>query len=228
MFVFLVAYRARGVQTFRREQIMNMTKSIKTYFGKHNVPYKIVIIEQNDNSRFNRGKLLNVAFLESELRLQGSRTYVHFNVDYEFNQDFPFPEDLLNFTSGIIDLHRPNYPVLGAACIFDSHTYKKIGGFPNDLYGWGGDDWAIYNRIVNAGVVIQTPKHLFNSGLVIEHTVTFNNDFSQNNKNMILAKRNDSTTNGLLTCNYHVDKHGEFHDGNTVIHYLVNIYSINA
>ena len=223
MFVFLIAYRARGIQTFRRAQIVNMIESINTYFGKHEIPYKIVVIEQDDDERFNRGKLLNIAFLESENRLHGPRTYFHFNVDYEFNQEFPFPRELLTFTSGIIDLHRPNYPVLGAACVFDNESYKRMGGFPNDLYGWGGDDWAIYNRAMAAGVYIQTPQGLFNSGFVIEHNVIFNNDSSQNDKNMNLAKRNDSSTNGLSTCNYSITRKGEFHNENNIIHYLVSI-----
>mgnify|MGYP000135231218 CR=1 FL=1 len=222
MFVFLIAYRARGLQTFRRGQIVRMLESIKTYFGKHGVPFTILIAEQDDDERFNRGKLLNAAFLESELLLTRPHKYVHFNVDYEFNQDFPFPAELLTFTSGIIDLHRLQLPVLGAACVFDADSYKKMGGFPNDLCGWGGDDWAIYNRAMSAGVKVHTPDGLFNSGLVIEHCVTFNNDTSMNDTNMQLAKRNDSDTNGVSTCTYRVTGKGEFHAGN-VIHYLVVI-----
>ena len=223
MFVFLISYRARGIQTFRRGQIIRMIESIKTYFGKHGVPFAIFIAEQDDDKRFNRGKLLNAAFLESECGFLGPRKYVHFNVDYEFNQDFPFPKQLLAFTSGIIDLHRPPYPVLGAACVFDGESYKKMGGFPNDLHGWGGDDWAIYNRAMSAGVDVQTPIGLFNSGFVIEHSVRFDNDSSMNNTNMELAKRNDSATNGLSTCVYKVTNKGEFHDGKNVIHYLFDI-----
>jgi hypothetical protein len=200
-----------------------MIESIKTYFGKHGVPFTILIAEQNDDERFNRGKLLNVAFLESELNLTGPRKYVHFNVDYEFNQEFPFPGELIAFTTGIIDLHRPDYPVLGAACVFDPNSYKQMGGFPNDLHGWGGDDWAIYNRAMSAGVEIHTPAGLFNSGFVIEHKVTFDVDFSANDRNRLLANRNDSLTNGVSTCTYTVSGKGEFHDGDLVLHYLVDI-----
>jgi len=49
MFVFLIAYRARGNQSFRREQIIVMLKNIESYLGKHSIEYRMMICEQNDD-----------------------------------------------------------------------------------------------------------------------------------------------------------------------------------
>ena len=76
MFVFLVAYRARHPQTFRRQEIITMLESIKLYFTKHTIEYKIVIIEQNNNNYFNRGVLLNAAFIEAEKLLLNDSKYI--------------------------------------------------------------------------------------------------------------------------------------------------------
>ena len=80
-----------------------------------------------------------------------SKQYFHMNVDCAFNLSRKYPQKLLDFDKGIIDLHKYHeLPTLGSACIFDADSYKLINGFPNDLEGWGGEDWAIYNRIIKA------------------------------------------------------------------------------
>jgi hypothetical protein len=223
MFVFLVAYRARHPQTFRRQEIITMLESIKLYFTKHTIEYKIVIIEQNNNNYFNRGVLLNAAFIEAEKLLLNDSKYIHFNTDYKFNQERPFPSEFLNHTNGFLDLYRPGIPVLGAACVFNSESYIQINGFPNDLHGWGGDDWAIYNRIIRKNIPILTPPELFNSGFILDETLLPPNvnDNSRNEQNMELAKRDDIDSNGINSCVYTIDGNGEFHNGTQIFHFLI-------
>ena len=224
MFVFLVAYRARGNQTFRREQIGMLLNNISTYFSKHNIEYKVMICEQNDDAKFNRGKLLNIAFLESENLFNFPKKYFHMNTDYLFDLNRNFPLEILNLNKGVIDLHRPPADVLGAACVFDSESYNTINGFPNDLLGWGGDDWAIYNRLVRKNVPIFYPNNLFNSGFIIENNDDKKTtDTSNNDRNMALSKRDDISTNGLSSCIYKINNKGEFHNENYIHHYLVDL-----
>lgn len=224
MFVFLVAYRARGIQQFRRDQICLLMDNIKSYFTKNNLDYKIMICEQNNDERFNRGKILNVAFLESEKLFNVPKKYFHMNTDYLFDLNRSFPLEILNLNNGVIDLHRPPYDVLGAACVFDSESYNTINGFPNDLLGWGGDDWAIYNRLVKKNISIFYPENLTNSGFVMENNDDAHiKDQSNNGRNMQLAMRDDITTNGLSSCIYTIDSTGEFHNNNDIHHYLIDL-----
>ena len=224
MFIFLVAYRARGIQKVRRDQICLLIENINFYFNKHNVKYKILICEQNDDEKFNRGKLLNVAFLESEKLFNFSKKYFHMNTDYLFDLNRDFPLEILNLNSGVIDLYRPPFDVLGAACVFDPESYKIINGFPNDLLGWGGDDWAIYNRLLKKNISIFYPTNLINSKFIIENNddkrVT---DTSNNNKNIELSKRDDININGLSSCIYTINNKGEFHNEVNIYHYLVDL-----
>jgi hypothetical protein len=224
MFVILVSYRARGIQVFRRSQVIALMSNIDIYFNKYNIEYKIIICEQDDNNLFNRGMLLNIAFLESEkiYKNHNNIIYMHMNTDYLFDLNRVFPDEFINFNSGFIDIHRPPYPVLGAACIFDAKSYLEINGFPNDLCGWGGDDWAIYNRIIKKQIPLLTPHGLFNSGFIIEINERFNNDTSQNNKNVELAHRNDLELNGLNNCCYRINSYGEFNNKN-VFHLIVSL-----
>jgi len=220
MFIVLVSYRSRGNQTFRREQLIKMLDNTCAYFKNNGLECKIVVAEQYNNNKFNRGFLLNVAFLES--KVFQCKKYFHMNVDYYFDLTKKIPEELLN-VKGFIELFKPPYPVLGSACVFDSDSYELINGFPNDLEGWGGDDWAIYNRIKTKQIkLIETPNHICNSGIITEINNQFCVDQSNNEKNIRLSFRPDIDTNGINSIHYKIDGHGEFHNGNDIIHLLVN------
>ena len=222
MFIIIVAYRARGIQQFRRKQIIDSIHNFKTYFEQNNIEYKIVVTEQNNDNKFNRGLLLNAGFLECEKKYTFPKKYMHMNADYTFDLSRKFPEEMLTFEKGFLDLFRPVLGVLGAACLFDTESYNIINGFPNDLEGWGGDDWAIYNRIIQNNINHIMPDGLHNSKFIIEERDTFNKDSSNNDKNMGLAKRKDFEFNGLNSIKYTLDGYGEFHDGDTICHYLIN------
>lgn len=223
MFVILIQYRARGVQAFRRNEIAGALKNFSEYFEKHSVPYKIVICEQNNDDKFNRGVLLNAAFIESE-KMPNSEThkYIHMNGDYRINEGIAFPPDILNFSEGVLDVHVPPYDVLGACCVFDAKSYSKTNGFPNNLYGWGGDDWAIFRRIRERGVkYYRTP--LTNSGWILEDRgFSPLTDQSMNNVNIHKGLNEPIDKSGLNNCRYDICGSGEFHNGQTIFHYSVN------
>jgi len=222
MFVILVSYRARGVQTFRRNELMGTIDNFKTFFESNHLPYKIVISEQYNDKKFNRGLLLNAAFLESEKLFSFDKKYIHMNTDYRFNLSWPCPKEILEHQHGFLELHRNPYPILGSACVFDPRAFIVSNGFPNDIQGWGGEDGAIYDRVIHYKVPLITPPHLCNSGFIQEIKDQFDNDLSDNIINMHLRLRDDFHFNGVNSSQYKVDGHGEFHDGITVFHLLIN------
>ena len=143
------------------------------------------------------------------------------NVDYTIDLSRSFPSEILNFDKGFLDLHRPAHPVLGAACVFDPESYSIINGFPNDLYGWGGDDSAIYNRIIEKNIPIFCPENLYNSGFIIETNNWNVTDTSNNDRNSNLAhNRHDIDTNGITTCKYIVNNYYNQHN---IHHFLLDL-----
>ena len=222
MYVILVSYRARGEQTFRRNEVATLIQNVKSYFQENGQSYKILICEQNDDRKFNRGVLLNIAFLLSERLFPFPKKYIHMNADYRFNTSWPFPPEMNKFKSGFLELFTLPFPVLGSACVFDPDSYKLVNGFPNDLWGWGGDDWAIYYRINQKKLPIFSPSNLLNGGFIQEINKQIKNDESNNEKNICLARRDDIETNGLSTCVFELDYAGEFHNNVDVFHYAVS------
>ena len=56
----VVPYRNRYAQLYEFKQ------SIKEYFRKTEIDYRLIVVEQDDAKLFNRGKLLNIGFLEAK------------------------------------------------------------------------------------------------------------------------------------------------------------------
>ena len=55
----IVPYRKRS------EQLEKFTSYIKQYLDNRKYDYYIIIVDQQDNKSFNRGKLLNIGFKEA-------------------------------------------------------------------------------------------------------------------------------------------------------------------
>ena len=120
------------------------------YFIKNTVPLlqehlpntKVIVVEQNEGKLFNRGALLNVAFKEYKNKTEFFFThdvdmtpsleiikYVYTKKDIEMFRVKKLHEQCLG---GIIKVHHD--------IIFD------INGFPNNIWGWGIEDRALYYR----------------------------------------------------------------------------------
>lgn len=230
MFIFIVTYRARGTQQFRRDELINFLDNFRKYMKKNNVNYKLIITEQNNDDPFNRGALYNIGFLESEKRFKFFKKYIMANVDFTFNEDIEFPSDFLLFNNGFIDIYTigENLPIIGACFCVDPLSYLLTNGFPIDFYGWGGEDFAVFNRIrqrrvpynrsiLNIGIIKDE------SGWVIDNKETIvNNDYDTNQRNISKANNDRIFGNGLDKCYYDLIGYGEFHNNSNIIHLIVS------
>lgn len=215
----LIPYRATGNNLFREEQLNRFKDYMINYFAPLQtqnplVSYKFIIIEQNNDYPFNRGILLNIGFLECEkLVTPKIKYYAHHNcdlfpelgkIDYSYTSPYNI-RDLFGFNGG-----------LGGICIINKNTFKKINGFPNDYFGWGGEDTCIKNRISNNQININ--RESYNKNIVEENKLQKNiGDF-----NAINTQKNSSDkqeTNGLTTCEYTIIDVQKFND---TIHYNVD------
>jgi hypothetical protein len=150
----------------RRRFIQIMNKILEPYCNFH-----IYIIEQsNDGELFNIGKLKNIGF---ELA-NNDQKFSHFIFsDIDTIPDY----DLMNYyikTSKnvislairgtrweVVDIKNKEIlkPFLGALLSFSSKLFTKINGYPNNFWGWGGEDDAITNRLFfNGNKIVNYPK----------------------------------------------------------------------
>ena len=227
-YVFIIAYRARPPYTTRRGELKNCIKSIINAFTKYKKKYKIIIVEQNNDYPFNMGILKNIGFLEEEKLRNTSRVYIHINADYTFDSSKEFPKELDAFDgNGFLEIYnscKVGNTLIGSCTCFNSDVFKKINGFPTNIYGWGAEDNALLER-VNKYKVPHIVGPLMNNGWIIVDTGSNAINLSKKNSGPVNLKKvkNDSATNGLTTTVYTVDGDGEFNDTTKkIVHKLIN------
>jgi predicted glycosyltransferase involved in capsule biosynthesis len=127
------------------------------FLTRSNQPFVIYIVEQSDDKRkFNRGQLLNIGFDVACKEM--CDIFIFHDVDL-----IP-SEDLLSayttVPSGSHPVHiakvwdrynsAPNY--FGGIIAFSKEQFQRINGFPNNFWGWGGEDDELYSRSKEVGL----------------------------------------------------------------------------
>jgi hypothetical protein len=129
---------------------------------------KLAIIEQNGGKNFNRGKVLNVGY-----DLHKDAEYLYFN-DVDTN---PTEKTIINLYSKlpavneIISIYSAQCSFLGGTLKIRTSDFKEINGFPNDFWGWGIEDRALYNRSCYFNKVVQ--RNLFPETITQEDFTIF-------------------------------------------------------
>lgn len=120
------------------------------YFIKNTVPLfetylpnsKVVVIEQEEGKLFNRGMLLNIGFNEYK-----DKTKYFFTHDVDI---IPTQEIIKSiYTKEDIEMFRvksAHETSLGGIIKVKHDIIFDVNGFPNNIWGWGIEDRALYYR----------------------------------------------------------------------------------
>jgi hypothetical protein len=122
----------------------------------------VYIIEQNNEDKFNRGLLLNIGYLLSRENARYDR-YIFHDVDLFPSQSiyelyFVEPQKQIHY---IIpkEEHKYNFEAyFGGVVGVTRDIYEKVNGYPNNFFGWGGEDDAVYNRITANNIEMYRPE----------------------------------------------------------------------
>ena len=150
--IILIPYRQR--ETHLDYYIKNTVPLLKGHLPNT----KVVVVEQTEGKLFNRGKLLNVGFKEFE-----NKTKYFFTHDVDINPT----EDVIRnvYTNEDIIVYRiksAHHTSLGGIIKVKHDVIFDINGFPNNIWGWGIEDRALYYRCHMKNVSItNNPKQSF-------------------------------------------------------------------
>ena len=159
MIAIIIPYREHVDSTVRFIQLKKFITHVHKFLKNQNVKYTFFVIKQNSyKKRFNRGLLLNIGFDIAK----------KYNIIITHDVDMLPDEYLLQYY-----LHIPKHPIhiaypgssvkysyptyIGGINIYNREDYKKINGFPNDFWGWGGEDDAIYDRLAINNLIVLRP-----------------------------------------------------------------------
>ena len=215
----IVCYRD-SVDGSRGKQLKMYIKVAKILYPQV-FDYDFYIIEQSeDKELFNIGKLKNIGFMIASKK-GGYINYIFTDIDmipdHELIQYFTkTPKTLMSlaFRGTRYSTGVDKKPFLGGLISVNEKVFKKINGYPNNYYGWGGEDDSLFIRMVGAKVYnLELPK----KGQVIdtEEYLTVKNKTNKLKKedakeNMRMEKLMHDVKhwkkNGLNTLNYEVIK----------------------
>jgi glycosyltransferase involved in cell wall biosynthesis len=147
-FTVVVPFREQ-VEQKRGDQL----KKFIAYFEKLDWP--VLIVEQTEGKKFNRGALLNVGY-----DLVDTHYIIYHDVDLLPKQTLlpyyrAFPESPIHIGKSITKYDSPSF--LGAVVSVSKKDYKTINGFPNNFWGWGGEDDAFRIRLQRADIKVLQP-----------------------------------------------------------------------
>lgn len=140
---------------------------------RQKVGYGIYIINQFGEETFNRAKLLNIGFLEA-MKDAEYDCFIFSDVDlipmddrnlyhcYEQPRHFAIAMDKFGF-------RLPYAGYFGGVSGLSKAQFLKINGFPNEYWGWGGEDDDIYNRITLNGMKVSRPDIRIGRYRMIKH-----------------------------------------------------------
>nr|XP_010947237.1 PREDICTED: beta-1,4-galactosyltransferase 2 [Camelus bactrianus] len=136
--------------------------------------YGIYVINQHGEDTFNRAKLLNVGFLEA---LKEDATYDCFifsDVDLVPMDDrnlYRCGDQPRHFAVAMdkFGFRLPYAGYFGGVSGLSKAQFLRINGFPNEYWGWGGEDDDIFNRISLTGMKISRPDIRIGRYRMIKH-----------------------------------------------------------
>jgi hypothetical protein len=122
------------------------------YFINHTVPLiqkhllhtKIIVVEQANDKLFNRGKLLNVGFMEYK-----DKTTYFFTHDVDINPTEDVLKEYYTYnvpSKKVWGIYTSAFNTLGGIIKIRSEDIFMANGFPNNIWGWGAEDKALQNR----------------------------------------------------------------------------------
>jgi predicted glycosyltransferase involved in capsule biosynthesis len=120
---------------------------------KPDLHYRIYIVNQTDENKFNRAMLMNIGFLQAMADFNWTCTVFH-DVDL-------LPEDDGNayacadqplLMSSLVHNKQIYSTYFGGVTALRPDQFRRVNGYSNMFWGWGAEDDDMYNRVVFHGL----------------------------------------------------------------------------
>ena len=132
----IVPYRDRAehLETF----VPHVRQFLRTSPGLAGAEHSIHIVEQLDELRFNRGKLLNCGYALAE---RFAHYFVFHDVDYlPVSADYGWVDRPTRLIWHGLVLRESYEAFFGAVVALNKEQFRLVNGFSNDYWGWGPED----------------------------------------------------------------------------------------
>lgn len=175
---------------------------------RQQLDYGVYVINQDGDEIFNRAKLLNVGYMEA-LKEYDYDCFVFSDVDLIPMDDrntyrcFSQPRHL-SVSMDKFGFRLPYNQYFGGVSSMSKEQYLKINGFPNNYWGWGGEDDDIYNRLASKGMSISRPSGEVGKCRMIRHDRDKQNEPNPQRFDRIAHTRDTMHKDGIKSLSYTV------------------------
>ncbi|MBN3306208.1 B4GT3 galactosyltransferase, partial [Amia calva] len=192
----------------REHHLKYLLYYLHPFLQRQQLNYGIYIIHQAGNFTFNRAKLLNVGFKEAMKEEEWDCMFYH-DVDL-------IPEDDRNiYTCDRYPKHAsiamdkfgyklPYKTYFGGVSALTPEQYMKMNGFPNNYWGWGGEDDDIAVRVALSGMLISRPSVQVGRYKMIKHEHDQGNEENPKRFNLLAKTRRTWRQDGMNTMDYNI------------------------
>lgn len=142
---------------------------------QHLAFYHIFVIEQHGDDPFNRGRLMNIGFIEALKWYHGFDCFIFHDVDLipeDDRNEYLCSKQRPRHMSGYIDKfdYEPytDYST-GGVCALTRSQFELINGYSNNFWGWGGEDDDLTERIVFFKMKILRMENVFQRYTMLKH-----------------------------------------------------------
>ncbi|KAK7137703.1 hypothetical protein R3I94_013376 [Phoxinus phoxinus] len=159
---------------------------------------------------FNRAKLLNIGYAEA-LKEYDYDCFVFSDVDLipmddrNFYKCYSQPRHL-SVSMDKFGFRLPYTQYFGGVSSLSKEQFLKINGFPNNYWGWGGEDDDIFNRVASKGMTISRPDAIIGKCRMIRHERDRQNDPNPQRFDRIAHTRETMGKDGINSLTYTVVK----------------------
>ena len=135
-----------------------LLRQLHPILKRQNLHYRIMVVEQSDQDKFNRAKLINIGF-DQGLKLFPYQCLIMHDVDLlpendKIDYGCKMSPAHLSVGINIFRYILPYRQIFGGVSSMLSSHFRKINGATNLFYGWGGEDDNIYRRLRMNGLGI--------------------------------------------------------------------------
>ncbi|XP_057705002.1 beta-1,4-galactosyltransferase 3-like isoform X2 [Corythoichthys intestinalis] len=191
----------------RASHLRTFLDHLHLFLQRQQIQYKIYVVEQWGRGTFNRGKLLNVGVQEA-LRDGNWTCIITHDVDLLPEDDRNiYSCDPRNPTHLSVGVDKFNYmlpytSLLGGVVAIAPDHFKRMNGYSNRFWGWGGEDDDFSARVSLCGMKVVRPPVAFARYKMIVHKNDKGNAPNPSRMELLKQTRNNWRRDGLNSLNY--------------------------
>nr|CAD7412966.1 unnamed protein product [Timema poppensis] len=135
----------------RAQHLAIFLRNLHPMLQRQQIDYGIYVIEQAGTGPFNRAMLMNVGFVEA-LKQYNYDCFIFHDVDLLPEDDrnlYTCPEQPrhMSVAVDVLKYKLPYTDIFGGVSALTQSQFRKVNGFSNMFWGWGGEDDDMSNRI---------------------------------------------------------------------------------